>query len=97
MDYNCNIENRQISINTIDKVANYIEDLGTGIVNIVNLLRPQRVILGGGIAAQGEVLLQPIRERLYTECFGGKYSELPELVIAKMGNKAGTIGAANLV
>lgn len=78
-------------------VANYIEDLGTGIVNIVNLLRPQRVILGGGIAAQGEVLLQPIRERLYTECFGGKYSELPELVIAKMGNKAGTIGAANLV
>lgn len=27
MDYNCNIENRQISINTIDKVANYIEDL----------------------------------------------------------------------
>lgn len=77
-------------------VDRYIEDLGTGIINIVNLLRPERIILGGGIAAQREVILQPIRERMAAECFGGAYSELPEMVIAEMENQAGMIGAANL-
>ena len=77
-------------------VEAYISDLGTGIVNIVNVFRPQRIVLGGGIAAQGEVLLKPIRERIAKENFGGNYSETPELVIATMENQAGMIGAANL-
>lgn len=78
-------------------VNGYIYALGTGIVNIVNLLRPQRIVLGGGIASQGDVLLHPIREQMERECFGGTYSELPELVIASMGNYAGMVGAANLI
>lgn len=77
-------------------IHQYIQDLATGIINIVNILRPQRIVLGGGIAAQGEVILQPIRERMNLECFGGKDAEVPELVIAKMENQAGMIGAANL-
>lgn len=77
-------------------VHNYIQDLGTGVINLVNVFRPERIIFGGGIAAQGEVILKPIRERMEKESFGGNYSEVPELVIAEMENQAGMIGAANL-
>lgn len=77
-------------------VHNYIQDLGTGVINLVNIFRPERIIFGGGIAAQGEVILQPIRERMEKKSFGGNYSEVPELGIAEMENQAGMIGAANL-
>lgn len=78
-------------------VEQYIEDLGTGIINIVNIFRPEILLLGGGIAAQGEVLLKPIRERMKKECFGGNHGEIPEIRIASLGNEAGMIGAASLV
>lgn len=75
----------------------YIRRLGIGIVNIVNIFRPQLVLLGGGISAQGEVLLAPIREILKDNCFGGEKGKLPEMEIASLGNEAGMIGAANLI
>lgn len=67
--------------------------LGTGIVNIVNIFRPQALLLGGGIAAQGEVLLAPVREMVKTGCFGGTHGELPEIRTAELGNRAGMIGS----
>lgn len=75
----------------------FIEHLGTGVVNLVNMFRPERIVFGGGIAAQGEVLLAPVRERVARENFGGVHSEVPELVTAELGNRAGIVGAANLV
>lgn len=78
-------------------VEQYIYDLGTGIVNIVNIFRPQIILLGGGIASQGEVLLTPIRERMRQECFGGIHGEVPQIRIASLENQAGIIGAAGLV
>lgn len=71
--------------------------LGTGIVNIVNIFRPQALLLGGGTAAQGEVLLAPIRDMVKTGCFGGVHGELPEIRTTELGNRAGMIGAANLL
>lgn len=78
-------------------VQNYIGKLGTGIVNIVNIFRPQLVILGGGISAQEEDLLPPLREMMKTGCFGGEKGELPEIERAALGNEAGMIGAASLL
>ena len=78
-------------------VQSYIGKLGTGIINIVNIFRPQLVILGGGIAAQGETLLAPLREMMKAGCFGGEKSELPEIEMAALGNDAGMIGAASLL
>ncbi len=78
-------------------VQNYIGKLGTGIVNIVNIFRPQLVILGGGISAQEEDLLPPLREMMKTGCFGGEKGELPEIERAALGNEAGMIGAARLL
>lgn len=84
----------EIMKKTIDR---YIHSLGIGIVNIVNIFRPQRIILGGGISAQGEVLTKPLMEMVKKESFGGEKGDIPEIVIASLGNKAGMIGAACLL
>lgn len=78
-------------------VDSYIRRLGTGIVNIVNIFRPQLVLLGGEISAQGEALTKPLEEIMRQGCFGKEKGELPEIKTASLGNEAGMIGAASLV
>ena len=78
-------------------VETYIRRLGLGIVNIVNIFRPQLVLLGGGISGQGESLLVPLRRILSEECFGGERGDVPEIEEAVLGNNAGIIGAAGLL
>lgn len=80
-----------------DVVDTYIRRLGIGIVNIVNIFRPQLVLLGGGLSAQGKTLIDPLRRIMREGCFGGDKGELPEIGIAALGNEAGMIGAASLL
>ncbi len=77
-------------------IERYAHRLGTGIVNIVNIFRPQLVLLGGELSPCLETLL-PVLEKMVREgCFGGADSEYPEIEIAVLGNDAGVIGAASL-
>lgn len=78
-------------------VGQYIRRLGVGIVNIVNIFRPQLVLLGGGASVWGEELLEPLRGMAREGCFGGADGELPEIETASLGNQAGIIGAASLI
>ena len=78
-------------------VDSYIRRLGTGIVNIVNIFRPQLVLLGGGVSVQGEELIKPVEEIMRQGCFGKEKSELPQIKIASLGNEAGMIGATGLI
>lgn len=78
-------------------VYEFIRHLSIGIVNIVNIFRPEAVLLGGGISAQGRVLTDKVNEMLREECFGKEHGQIPEVKIAELGNKAGMIGAANLL
>lgn len=78
-------------------VEDYRKKLATGIINIVNIFRPQLVLIGGGISAQGENLLAPLREIVRSEAFGGSKGEVPEIEMAALGNDAGMIGAASLL
>lgn len=74
----------------------YEEYLAAGIGGIVNLLRPQAVILGGGVSNQGEFLLAPVREKLRKYCYASEFIAPPVLLRAALGNDAGIIGAALL-
>ncbi len=74
----------------------YEEYLAAGIGGIVNLFRPQAVILGGGVSNQGETLLVPLREKLKKYCYASEYIAPPQVVKASLGNDAGIIGAALL-
>lgn len=72
------------------------EYLACGIGGIVNLFRPQVIIIGGGVSAQDEVLLSPLREKLKKYCYASEFIPVPRVVRASLGNDAGIIGAALL-
>jgi len=67
--------------------------LGIGIANVITLISPDRVVIGGGIAAAGELLLGPIRPELRRRVLTTSLDRV-ELVTAELGTWAGAIGAA---
>lgn len=77
-------------------VAQYCVYVAAGITDLVNILGPEMVLIGGGISRQGERLLAPIREYVAANCFGGHDRTPPVIRAAKLGNEAGIIGAAAL-
>lgn len=78
-------------------IDHYIRHLADGITDIANIFRPDVIVLGGGICAQGENLTGPLNTYLKNNCFGSSVSYVPKVVTAKNGNDAGIIGAAGLV
>lgn len=74
--------------------SEYVAALGEGIVNVVNLLRPEAVLIGGGISAQGETLLSPLREYVFSRLLISANDAPLVLAAAKLGNDAGLYGAA---
>ena len=74
----------------------YVEYLSCAISTYIVLFRPDKIILGGGIAEAGELLLKPLRERIVPNTFAGNEIGVPDIVAAKLGNDAGIIGAAFL-
>ncbi len=77
-------------------IEDYIFYMGDGIVSIVNIMRPQIVMLSGGISAEGELLTVPLTEHLKKYAFAHDQIEPPCVATAKLGNDAGIVGAANL-
>jgi glucokinase len=67
--------------------------LGIGIANLITLVTPDKVVIGGGIAAAGELLLAPIRAELAHRVTMTALDDV-ELVLAQLGTWAGAIGAA---
>ena len=78
-------------------VEHYIGYLADGITDLANIFRPDIIVLGGGVCAQGEKLTKPLNQFLQENCFGGEVTYVPKVVIAQNGNNAGMIGAAGLV
>lgn len=78
-------------------VNNYIEMLGSALTDIANIFRPEAIIIGGGVCAQGDNLIVPLKQKIQSELFGAEFGS-PEVVlrIAELGNKAGLLGAAAL-
>ena len=76
----------------IDDFVNY---LAIGIANIINIVQPSVVCIGGGISGQGEELMRPLRERLKYTSFGTKDMRT-RVEAAVYKNDAGIIGAGLL-
>lgn len=77
-------------------VDNYIEKLGVGLTNIANEFRPEAIMLGGGVCAEGDRLIKPLQAFLNKELFAGSKGPQVEILIATLGNDAGLLGAAAL-
>ncbi len=67
--------------------------LGIGIGNMITVLSPDKVVIGGGISAAGDLLLDPIRAELRRRVTTTSLDAV-ELVCAELGTWAGAIGAA---
>lgn len=67
--------------------------LAVGIANIINIFQPEIVVVGGGMSAQGDYLLEPVRKTVY-ESILTKNPEITKIAAATLGNDAGIIGAA---
>ncbi len=78
-------------------VEKYIEYLGQGIVNFANIFRPEAVILGGGVCAQGDELILPLQAIVDRDIYAGKIGPRVPVIVAKLGNSAGILGAAALL
>ena len=70
--------------------------LGQGLADVSAILDPGRIVVGGGVADAGELLLGPAREVFEKQLTGSGHRPVPEIVLAALGNDAGLVGAADL-
>lgn len=83
----------RFALDLVDYEATYV---ALGLSTVLNIINPQVVILGGGVALAGDILLNSVKEKL-------KEYALPitlvglEIKLSELGNDAGVLGAAALV
>jgi glucokinase len=70
--------------------------LGAGLVDLVQLLDPQVLVVGGGVVEAGELLLAPTRAAYAAQLAARGTMPVATVVAASMGNNAGVVGAADL-
>lgn len=79
-----------------DVVDKYIKYLAAGITNTINIFQPDVLCIGGGVCNEGDPLLLPMKELVKKEVYTRDSEKNCDIVIAKLGNDAGIIGAAFL-
>jgi glucokinase len=83
----------RMAIRIIDAVG---RRLGEGIAGLVNVLDPEAVVVGGGVADIGDLLLEPAREAFRAAVEAPEHRPEVPILPARLGNRAGAIGAAAL-
>lgn len=69
--------------------------LGQAVGNLINILDPDRIIIGGGVALAGDLILGPCREVFPRLVLGEDAARTP-VVVARLGSLAAAVGAASL-
>jgi len=81
-----------------DEIANEIWEIagqciGTGVSNAIVTFGPSRVVISGGVAAAGDLLLNPIRKTIKERVFVVPIEKI-EVVVGELGSEAGVMGMA---
>jgi glucokinase len=79
-----------LALDVLTRAANY---LGVGMANIVNIFNPEMIILGGGMAKLGDLLIDPARRVVADKAFPIS-ARAVRIVTAQLGDEAGVYGAA---
>ncbi len=77
-------------------IKNYVKYLASGVTSIINIFQPEVLCIGGGVSAQKENLIKPVRDIVYAENYTRNVLPNPKITVATLGNDAGIIGAAML-
>jgi len=81
-----------VALEILEEAAWY---LAVGVSNVMNALNPEVVVIGGGVTGAGELLFGPLR-RFVSEMTFDILDKTARIVPAKLGIKAGTVGAAGI-
>lgn len=86
-----------VDIYAKEVLDSYLEHLACGLVNYANIFRPQVILLGGGVCAQGDNLIVPLQKLVDKEIYAGDKGPRVPILIAELENSAGLLGAAALL
>lgn len=79
----------------IDIVNYVVRYLALGLGNIINILNPEAIVIGGGVALAGDILFDALKEELKKTALGISLDGI-KILPAALGNDAGVVGAAAL-
>ena len=74
-------------------IQQFVGYLSEGIADFVNILRPEAIVIGGGISNEGEMLFEPLRKAVDERTYIAMDIVPLKIVGAKLGNRAGVYGA----
>ncbi|MDZ7859497.1 MAG: ROK family protein [Candidatus Krumholzibacteriota bacterium] len=83
----------ELAVRSLRKTGIYF---GIGLSNIVHIVNPEVIAVGGGVSAAGELIFKPARETLAEYVIDDKFLDV-KIVPAELGNKASFLGAAMMV
>ncbi len=87
------LQGDSVSIQIFKQIGKII---GVGLTSVVNLLNPEKIIIGGGVADAGDILFEPIRKTIEERAMPIQANSL-KVVPAQLANTAGVIGASLLI
>jgi glucokinase len=82
-----------VALDAFDEVGRW---LGQGLADLVAVLDPSCLIIGGGVSDAGELILDPARAAYESAVTGRGHRPFAELRLAEHANNAGLVGAADL-
>lgn len=91
--FDCAKAGDETALALVERYAGYV---AAGIGSLVNVFRPQVVLIGGGVSSAGSFLLDRIQADIAKYVFASDVIGVPPILPAKLGNDAGIIGAAYL-
>ena len=77
----------------LDAITEIGRRLGVGLVSLVNIFNPEVVVIGGGVSAAGDLLLDPARAIVRERALAPDRDAV-RIELAAMGPEAGLLGAA---
>ncbi len=91
--YKAALEGDALSVHILHQAGVY---LGIGLTNVVHLINPKRIIIGGGVSKAGAYVIDSIKDTIQQRGLTQKAKET-EIVKAKLGDQATVIGAVSLL
>ena len=87
------LEGDKVALSLFERIGHW---LGVGIASLVTIFDPDLVVVGGGVAATGDLLLAPARASFERYVHGRGHRDLPPVVPTRLGDDGGLVGAATL-
>ncbi|WLD92799.1 ROK family transcriptional regulator [Alkalihalobacillus sp. AL-G] len=83
----------ELCINILKQTGKY---LGIGLTNLIHILNPERIVIGGGVSNSGEFILGPLKETIQKRVLTNA-AKKTDIVLSNLGENGGAIGAVALI